>query len=150
MKRREALIGSAVLAGISANKVFASETKGNHKRFGDIVIPPEREMGKEKHVPIIDAPSKVKAGEPFLVTVHVGKIVVHPNTAEHHIKWIQLYAREKDTQFAIQLGSFEFFPAYTKPKVTVPVMLKKNATLYALEHCNIHGLWDYSVEVAVD
>ena len=86
MKRREALIGSAVLAGISANKVFAEEAKGSGKRFGDIVIPPEKEMGKEKHVPIIDAPSKVKAGEPFMVTVQVGKIVAHPNTVEHHIK----------------------------------------------------------------
>ena len=150
MKRREALIGSAVLAGISANKVFAVDAKGSDKRFGDIIIPPEQEMGKEKHVPIIDAPSKVKAGEPFTVTVQVGKIVAHPNTVEHHIKWIQLYALEEDTQYAVQLGSFEFFPTYTKPKVTVPVMLKKNATIYALEHCNIHGLWDYSVEIEVD
>ncbi len=150
MKRREALIGSAVLAGISANKVFAEDAKGSDKRFGDIVIPPEKEMGKEKHVPIIDAPSKVKAGEPFMVNVQVGKIVAHPNTVEHHIKWIQLYALEEDTQNAVQLGSFEFFPTYTEPKVTVPVMLKKNATLYALEHCNIHGLWDYSVEITVE
>ncbi len=110
MKRREALIGSAVLAGISANKVFAVDAKGSDKRFGDIIIPPEQEMGKEKHVPIIDAPSKVKAGEPFMVTVQVGKIVAHPNTVEHHIKWIQLYALEEDTQYAVQLGSFEFFP----------------------------------------
>ena len=150
MKRREALIGSAVLAGISANKVFAVNTKESDKRFGDIVIPPEQEMGKEKHIPIIDAPSKVKAGEPFMVTVQVGKIVAHPNTVEHHIKWIQLYALDEDTRYAVQLGSFEFFPTYTEPKVTVPVMLKKNATLYALEHCNIHGLWDYSVEIKVD
>ena len=150
MKRREALIGSAVLAGISTNKVFAEDAKGSDKRFGDTIIPPEQEMGKEKHVPIIDAPSRVKAGEPFMVTVEVGKIVAHPNTVEHHIKWIQLYALEEDTQYAVQLGSFEFFPTYTEPKVTVPVMLKRNTTLYALEHCNIHGLWDYSVEITVE
>ena len=127
MKRRNALIGSAVLAGITADKVFAADTSKSDKRFGDIVIPPEEEMGKEKHVPIIDAP-----------------------TVEHHIKWIQLYAREEDTRYAVQLGSFEFFPTYTQPKVTVPVMLNKNATLYAIEHCNIHGLWDYSVDVKVE
>ncbi len=150
MKRREALLGSAILAGISANKVLPADAQESGKRFGDIVIPPEQEMGKEKHVPIIDAPSKVKAGEPFTITVQAGKIIAHPNTVEHHIKWIQLYAREKDTRYAVQLGSFEFFPTYTEPKVTVSVMLKKNSTLYAIEHCNIHGLWDYSVEVKVE
>ena len=150
MKRRKALIGSAVLAGISANKVFAADARGSDKRFGDIVIPPEEEMGKEKHVPIIDVPSRVKAGEPFMVTVQVGKVVAHPNTIEHHIKWIQLYALEEGTRYAVQLGSYEFFPTYAQPKVTVPVMLNKNATLYALEHCNIHGLWDYSIDVKVE
>ena len=73
MKRRKALIGSAVLAGISANKVFAVDAKGSNKRFGDIVIPPEQELGKKKHVPIIDAPSSVKAGEPFMVPFRLGK-----------------------------------------------------------------------------
>ena len=110
MKRREALLGSALMTGISAKRIFAEDTAGSKKRFGDIVIPPEQEMGKEKHVPIIDASSGVKAGEEFMVTVQVGKIVAHPDTVEHHIKWIQLYALEDNTKYSVQLGSFEFFP----------------------------------------
>ncbi len=149
MQRRKALIGSAMLAGASAANVLA-QTKGSGKRFGDVVIPPEKEMGKEKHVPIIEVPSRVKAGEPFTVTVEVGKTVPHPNTVEHHIKWIQLFAIEEGSQYVIQLGSYEFFPAYGYPKVTVPIMLKRNAALYALEHCNIHGIWDYTIEVKVE
>ena len=150
MKRREALFGSALLAGISANKVLPADAQESGKRFGDIVIPPEQEMGKEKHVPIIDAPSKVKAGEPFMVTVQVGKIVAHPNTVEHHIKWIQLYAQYEDSRYVTELGTFNFGPTMAQPKVTLPIMLKSNATIYALEHCNIHGLWDYSVDVKVE
>ena len=65
MKRREALLGSALITGISAKRIFAEDAAGSKKRFGDIVIPPEQEKGKEKHVPIIDAPSGVKTGEEF-------------------------------------------------------------------------------------
>jgi len=145
MKRREALMGSALAAGLVAGNAFAA----SDKRFGDVIIPPEKEMGKEKHVPMITAPPSAKAGQPFDVTVEVGKTVPHPNTVAHHIKWIQLYAKEEESQYAVQVGFFDFGPTFASPKVTVPVILQKNATLYAVEHCNIHGLWDYSVDVIV-
>ena len=58
MKRRDALLGSAVLAGISAQKVLPLDAQEYSKRFGDIVIPPEQETGKAKHVPM--SPRKVR------------------------------------------------------------------------------------------
>ncbi len=145
MKRRDALIGSALMAGAVSNSAFAADGKS----LGDSIIPPSQEMGKEKHVPIITAPSSAKAGEPFMVTVEVGKTVPHPNTKEHHIKWIQLYAKYEDSRYVIELGTFNFGAGVAQPKVTVPVMLDKNATLFALEHCNIHGIWDNSVEISI-
>ena len=148
MKRRDAIIGSALAAGAAARSVLAAES-GSDARFGDIVIPPEQESGREKHVPIITAPKTTAAGKPFTVTVEVGKVVQHPNTVEHHIKWIQLYAKGQDSSYAVELGAFTFVPTLTTPKVTVEVMLERSATLYAVEHCNLHGLWDYSVDVAV-
>ena len=117
-------------------------------RFGDVVVPPEKE-GREKHVPHIEAPAKVKAGEPFEVTVIVGKEVAHPNAIEHHIKWIQLYAKEEGDRPVIHVATFDMGPTYAAPRVTLPVILKKSSTLYALDYCNIHGVWDNSVEVAV-
>jgi len=117
-------------------------------RFGEVLIPPEKE-GKEKHAPHIEAPDKVKAGEPFNVTVLVGKETPHPNTIEHHIKSIQVYAKEGKKP-VVHVGTFELGPTYAVPKVTFPVMLKKSATLYALGYCNIHGVWDNSVEVEVE
>ena len=146
MKRRDALIGSAILAGIPSGLAFAQTGK---KKLGDTIIPPEKEAGKEKHVPMIDAPAHVKAGEPFVVTVEVGKTVPHPNTMEHHISWIQLYALEEGSQYVVELASFNFTPTFAAPKVQATIILKKNATLYALEHCNLHGIWDNSMDVMV-
>jgi superoxide reductase len=118
-------------------------------RFGDVVIPPERE-GKEKHVPHIEAPSKAKAGKPFLVTVTVGKEVPHPNTIEHHIKWIQVYAKEAGERPVIHVATFDLGPTYAAPTVSFPVILRKSSTLFTLEYCNIHGVWDSAVEVQVE
>ncbi|MFC1651194.1 class II SORL domain-containing protein [Candidatus Latescibacterota bacterium] len=148
MKRRKALIISAGVAGISGlnvSNVFAADSK----RFGDTIIPPSKESGKEKHVPIIDAPASVKAGEPFSVTVEVGKTVPHPNTVEHHIAMIQLYVLDEDSMFTVNVGTFNLGPTVAAPKISIPVMIQKNSTLYALGYCNLHGVWDYSVEVKV-
>ena len=150
MKRRKALIHTAGFAGISAvaaSNLFAADL---NKRFGEIIIPPSKEMGKEKHVPIIDAPSEVKAGESFTVTVEVGKKVPHPNTVEHHISMIQLYSLEEDSQYVANVGTFNIGPTLAVPRVTLSVIIQKNSTLYALGYCNIHGIWDYSVEVKVE
>jgi superoxide reductase len=37
----------------------------------------------EKHVPVIECPDTVKAGEMFEVKVTLGKEIAHPNTTEH-------------------------------------------------------------------
>ncbi len=50
---------------------------------------------KEKHVPVMDCPDSVKAGEVFQVMVTLGKEVAHPNTMEHHIRRISLYYHEE-------------------------------------------------------
>ena len=120
------------------------------KRFGDLVYPPEKE-GKEKHVPVIDAPDVVKAGQPFLVSVTVGKEVPHPNLVEHHIKWIAVYADVDQRPWnPVHVATFDMGPSFAKPKITFTMKLDKAATLYALEYCNIHGLWEYSKRVEVD
>ncbi len=105
--------------------------------------------GKEKHVPVITAPSSVKADEFFEVTVRVGDEIPHPNTIEHHIKWIQVYAKDGDGR-VVHVGTFDLGPTYADPKVTFPMKLAKTSTVYAIEYCNIHGLWENAVEVSVD
>ena len=52
----------------------------------------------EKHVPVIEAPeSNFRGG--FTVTVSVGKEIPHPNTTEHHIRWISYSLKEKAKNF---------------------------------------------------
>ena len=117
-------------------------------RFGDVIIAPEHE-GKEKHVPQIKAPATVAAGQAFDVEIIVGDEVPHPNTIEHHIKWIQLFAKSEG-DVVKHVATFDLGPTLADPRVKVSVMLEQSATLYALEYCNIHGVWDNSADVAVE
>ena len=43
---------------------------------------------EKKHTPVIDAPAKVKKGEPFDVFVEVGRYMKQPNENAHFIEWI--------------------------------------------------------------
>jgi superoxide reductase len=62
----------------------------------------------EKHVPVIDCPDAVDADEVFNVKVSIGEEVAHPNTTEHHIRWIRLYFRPEGDKFAYEVGNYEF------------------------------------------
>jgi len=100
----------------------------------------------EKHVPFIGIPTVVKKGKKFEVEVTVGKEIPHPNTVEHHIKWIDLYAKFKGKP-VIQISHFDFAPTYGEPSVKTTISLPESATLIAVIYCNIHGLWENSVDV---
>lgn len=114
----------------------------------------EADWKKEKHVPVIDCPEQVKAGEAFEVKVGVGKEIAHPNTVEHHISWISLYFHPEGDKFTYDLGRFEFNAhgegaAYINYTTTTMLKLNKPGTLHALAYCNIHGLWESSKEIGV-
>ncbi len=59
-------------------------------------------------MPVIDAPVKVRKGEYVRVTVTLGKEIAHPNTTEHHIRWIEVYFHPQAEKYPYQLGRFEF------------------------------------------
>jgi len=115
----------------------------------------------EKHVPVIECPDQVKAGEAFAVTLTVGKEIAHPNTTEHHIRWVALYFQGQDDKFPYEVGRAEFTahgeavaganqgPAFTHPQATLWLKLGKPGVLYAASYCNIHGLWQNSRPIAV-
>jgi len=115
----------------------------------------------EKHVPVIECPTQVTADEIFNVTVSLGKEVAHPNTTEHHIRWIQLYFKPDGDKFSYQVGNYEFTahgesvegpnmgPVYTNHAVVTSLKIKKPGTLLATSLCNIHGLWESSQKIAI-
>lgn len=115
----------------------------------------------EKHVPVIECSDKVKTDEVFEVTASIGKEIMHPNTTEHHIRWIRLFFRPDGEKFAYEVGNFEFNahgesteganagPVYTHHAVTASLALKKSGTIVATSFCNIHGLWENAKEIKV-
>jgi superoxide reductase len=115
----------------------------------------------EKHVPVIECPEAVSAGDKFTIEVSVGKEIPHPNTTEHHIRWIQLFLQPEGEKHTYQLGSFQFTshgesvagpdkgPARVEPVVTTVAMIDKPGTIFALSFCNIHGLWEGSKAVKI-
>ncbi len=115
----------------------------------------------EKHVPVIEVPEAVDAGELFEVKVVIGKEIPHPNTTEHHIMWISLYFKAEGDKFPYQIGYFTFDahgatvegpntgPVYTHHQVSTWIKTTKPGTLYAESMCNIHGLWESQAEIKV-
>jgi superoxide reductase len=62
----------------------------------------------EKHVPVIECPDAVKADDMFEVKVSIGKEIAHPNTTEHHIRWIDVFFKPDGDKFAYQVAHCEF------------------------------------------
>jgi len=117
---------------------------------------------KEKHVPVIEAPTKVRKNTPFEVKVTVGKEIPHPNTTEHHIRWIKVFFHPEGDPYVYEIGDYEFNAhgesvqgpntgaVYTEPIVVTVVKLNKSGKIIALSYCNIHGLWENSLDVVVE
>ena len=117
---------------------------------------------KEKHVPVNDSPDKVKKSEFFKVSLIVGKEMPHPNTTEHHIRWIKVYFHPDNEKFPYEVGSFGFDShgesiqgpntsgVYTHPEVVCSVKTDKPGVIYASSYCNIHGLWQSAKKIEVE
>jgi len=115
----------------------------------------------EKHVPVIECKDEVEAGELVNVKVTIGKEISHPNTTEHHIRWVKAYFVPDSGKFAFDLGTFSFNahgestsgpnkgPVYTHHDVTFTFKTDVSGTINAVSYCNIHGLWESSKKITV-
>ena len=149
-----AAIGS-IVTGISASLASAERyfpVKVDQTLFTDInrVKDQAKKTPLEKsHAPAISAPASVKAGEPFAVEVSVGENV-HVMGPSHWIEYIELAIGNEPA------GRIDLQPkGYLKPKVTFMVTLPKEAapsgkvTMVAYQRCNLHGLWESSIDISV-
>ena len=115
----------------------------------------------EKHVPVIESPDLVKKGEPVKVKVTVGKEIAHPNKAEHHIRWIEVYFQLKDEKALYQIGRVEFSAhgestqgpdtsaVYTGYEAVISFKSERPGAIIASSYCNIHGLWQSSKNLEI-
>ena len=128
-------------------------------RIGDLYQ--SADWKTEKHVPVIECLDEVNADEIFEVKVSLGKEIAHPNTTEHHIRWIQLFFKPEGDKFSYQVGNFEFTAhgesvdgpntgsIYTHHSVKAACKINKSGTLLATALCNIHGLWENTKDIKV-
>jgi superoxide reductase len=104
---------------------------------------------EKSHAPVLTAPLAVKAGEPFVVEVSVGESL-HGMGSTHWIEFIELNIGNEPAG-RVELQS----KGYLKPKVAFTVAIPKEAapagklTLVAKQQCNLHGLWEGSLDIAV-
>jgi superoxide reductase len=115
----------------------------------------------EKHVPVIEV-GKVRKGEVAEVKVSVGKEIPHPNTTEHHIRWVELLFLPEGGKFPYQIGRAEFLAhgesvdgpntstIYTEPVAVFNFKTEKSGKLIATSFCNIHGLWKNEIGIEVE
>jgi superoxide reductase len=138
----------------------------NINRLKDKDNPTETE---KKHVPVIEGPSMMTAGGTFEVKVSVG-IEPHVMEEDHYIEWIDLYLADQ------KIGRMDLGPSAGKAEATFNVTPQEEligATEFevchirgvnvcgdcgltsvitdfkAIESCNVHGLWESSMEVEV-
>ena len=129
-------------------------------KFGEVIK--SADWKNEKHVPVIEAPTTVVVGEKFEIKVCVGKEIAHPNTTEHHIRWIQIYFKPDSGQSAYELIKIDFSahgesakganegPCYTEPFVSTVTKLSEGGDLIVVAYCNIHGMWENSIKITVE
>jgi superoxide reductase len=162
-----AAIAIAGGAGYSAYNLYApkeespttseilKETPGGGEMmepFGDLIYTPDNAAGEalgkvESHTPKIEAPDSVSADKSFEVRIIVGP---HPNTIEHSIRQIDVFIAEDGRAFnPILLTTVRLTPVYSEPDIKVNLKLNKSSTLYAIEYCNLHGLWESGKKIEV-
>jgi len=146
---------SSVAAGISsaasaAERYFPQKVDQTlFDTINRVKVPGKKTPLEMSHAPAISAPASVKAGELFTVEVSVGE-KVHDMSPAHWIGYIELAIGNEPA------GRVDFQPkGYMKPKVSFTVALPKEVapngkvTLFARQRCNLHGLWESSVDITV-
>ena len=98
---------------------------------------------EKKHLPVLEAPERVKKDEPFTVKVTVGKLLAHPNEPAHFIEWVELYCGDT------YLGRAAFSAGMTYPR---PYLRLSSPMPWAPlpEKCNLHGLWEETRPIVVE
>ena len=104
----------------------------------------------EKHVPELEY-KELGEGK-YEVTAFVGKEIAHPNNLEHHISWIKVFFVPQGAKLPVEVANYNFSAhgegeILTTPKAIGEFKSDKKGTLFALSYCNIHGLWENSLEI---
>ncbi|MBF0554682.1 MAG: class II SORL domain-containing protein [Nitrospirae bacterium] len=101
---------------------------------------------EKKHIPVIDCPDTVKAGEPFKVAIKVGEIP-HVMQEGHSIQWIEVLSGESF------LARVDLTPVFTAAEVTVTLVKSgkhRTSSIRVVERCNLHGQWEAVKQITIN
>jgi len=114
-----------------------------------VKVPGKKTPLEMSHAPYISAPKSVKPGELFTVEVSIGE-KLHDMGPAHWIEYIELAIGNEP------VGRVTFQPrGFMKPKATFTLALSKEVapngvvTLVAFQRCNLHGLWESTLDISV-
>ncbi|APH38104.1 desulfoferrodoxin family protein [Methanohalophilus halophilus] len=103
-------------------------------------------QSKERHIPSIEVlKNHGNSGKDYIHVV-VGENLKHPNSLQHQIQWIELYARTKMLN-TIKIGRVNFAPGTSPDALFRLVYFGKYREFCALAYCNVHGLWQNCIEI---
>lgn len=104
---------------------------------------------EKSHAPVIKVPGSVKAGEPFAVEISVGENL-HVMGQNHWIGYIELSVGNEPA------GRADFQSrGYLRPRAVFNMVIPRETapagkvTLVAKQECNLHGIWEGTVDIAV-
>lgn len=103
-------------------------------------------QSKERHIPYMEVVKNYDNSGKDYIHIVVGENVKHPNSLQHQIQWIELYARTKmlDT---IKIGRVNFAPGTSPDALFRLIYFGKYREFCALTYCNVHGLWQNCIEI---
>jgi superoxide reductase len=142
--------GSLTARLAAAERYFPAKVdQGLFEGINRVRNPAAKSPLEKGHAPTITVPQTVKAGEPFSVEVAVGENL-HPMGPTHWIEYIELRIGNEPA------GRLDFQPrGFLRPKATFTVVVPRDVapggklTLVAQQHCNLHGLWESSIDITV-
>jgi len=153
MKRRSLLKLSSLSLIATTIPIFSKsnsdcKTINTYEKYRDKIVNRNRykmsnnpTKSELKHTPDIKVGKKDANGF-TLVEITVGqKGIIHPSTKEHWIDFIELKADGKSIDKAL------FEPGTSMGYAAFKVKLDGVKTLTAVEGCNLHGIWEYSINL---
>jgi len=138
MTRRTFIKGTLLTAAaMSSGSALAGEYKQKStKELNRLSSRDNPSVLEQKHVPGIQAPDTIESGAWFDVKINVGFMKEHPSTPGHWITKITLLVNGSE----VAESDFEK-GGITSSNAVFRIKLDTNATLEAIEHCNLHGTW---------
>jgi superoxide reductase len=138
MKRRDFIKGAVITSAVlSSTRVFSSEyERKGEKKLNRLTNRESPSILEQKHVPVMELPKRIQPGSWFDVHIKVGFMKEHPSTPDHWITKIKLLVDGKK----VAKTKFES-GGISAPVAVFRIRIKRDSTLEAVEHCNLHGTW---------